>query len=103
MFKILEVENFFLMIRRPPGSTLLPYPTLFQSTSIEFQGLRQGVFSHYLIKGLKGEADRNQDKIVTVEELYQFARKETQAYTSYRQNPELHGNFDRKMPVGAIR
>jgi hypothetical protein len=37
--------------------------------------LRQGVFSHFLIRGLKGEADTNSDKVVTVEELYDFVNK----------------------------
>ena len=101
---ILEVtSNYYQALVDSQGGMALMMSSKAEETSIEYQGLRQGVFSHYLIKGLKGEADRNQDKIVTVEELYQFARKETQAYTSYRQNPELHGNFDRKMPVGAIR
>jgi len=101
---ILEVtSNYYQALVDSQGGMALMMSSKAEETSIEFQGLRQGVFSHYLIRGLKGEADRNQDKIITVEELYQYARKETQIYTSYRQNPELHGNFDRKMPVGAIR
>lgn len=101
---ILEVtSNYYQALVDSEGGMALMMSSKAEETSIEFQGLRQGVFSHYLIRGLKGEADRNQDKIVTVEELYQFARKETQSYTNHKQNPELHGDFDRKMPVAAVR
>src|SRR5438874_6617242 len=33
IFKVLSASLFFLMIRRPPSSTLFPYTTLFRSRS----------------------------------------------------------------------
>src|SRR3712207_9553478 len=51
---------FFLMIRRPPRSTLFPYTTLFRSSDIDFnlwvrdEALsKPGLIAHYL--GLLGE------------------------------------------------
>src|SRR3712207_8065618 len=38
MFYILYVFFFFLMIRRPPRSTLFPYTTLFRSQIIDDEG-----------------------------------------------------------------
>src|SRR2546430_17248224 len=38
---------FFLMIRRPPRSTLFPYTTLFRSQDVRFQELVPDVF-HWL-------------------------------------------------------
>src|SRR3712207_9366616 len=35
-----DVISFFLMIRRPPRSTLFPYTTLFRSVFAKFPGLR---------------------------------------------------------------
>src|SRR3712207_7782964 len=34
---------FFLMIRRPPRSTLFPYTTLFRSAALERRGFRQDI------------------------------------------------------------
>src|SRR5256886_5357994 len=34
---------FFLMIRRPPRSTLFPYTTLFRSQSLRLQGMLEGL------------------------------------------------------------
>src|SRR5437870_6594907 len=39
---------FFLMIRRPPRSTLFPYTTLFRSRRRQDQGASQGTGSHRL-------------------------------------------------------
>src|SRR3712207_8348095 len=35
------ITFFFLMIRRPPRSTLFPYTTLFRSFNLATQGMRQ--------------------------------------------------------------
>src|SRR2546425_1286666 len=34
-----RMSSFFLMIRRPPRSTLFPYTTLFRSPQVELDGL----------------------------------------------------------------
>lgn len=40
--------------------------------SIEVPKLKHGLFSYYLIKGLKGFADRDKDGLVTIDELYDY-------------------------------
>lgn len=74
-----------------------------EETSIEYRGLRQGVFSYYLIKGLKGEANKDNDKIITVTELYDYVKQNVQTYTSYKQTPVINGNYDKNMPIAVIR
>ncbi len=71
--------------------------------SLEDQGLRSGIFSHYLIRGLKGDADEDHNKIITMRELYDFVYKNVRVYTSNAQNPIISGNFDWNMPLGTIR
>ncbi len=72
-------------------------------TSCEHTRLRQGVFSYYLLLGLRGEADANNDAIVNIEELYYFVRNNAYLYSkencSSIQRPILYGHFDRNMPV----
>jgi uncharacterized caspase-like protein len=71
--------------------------------SLESEGLRQGIFSHFLIKGLKGDADTNGDKIVSVTELYKYVYGSVRDYTKMAQTPILAGRFDEDMPVGVVR
>lgn len=71
--------------------------------SLESKGLRQGIFSHYLIEGLKGNADLDRDRIITLGEIHDFVQAHVRTYTKDAQNPVLAGRYDRNMPVGLIR
>lgn len=74
-----------------------------EETSLESSGLRQGVFSHYLLRGLKGEADADGNQIVSVQELFYYVQNQVQNYTGGLQSPVIQGNYDPAMPVGATR
>ncbi len=74
-----------------------------QEVSLEDTGLRSGVFSHFLIKGLKGEADADADKIVNISELFGYVKKKVSSYTAGAQTPVLTGKYDGRLPVGAVR
>lgn len=71
--------------------------------SLEDGGLRSGIFSHFLVRGLKGEADRDKDRIITVNELFNFVYQNVRSYTGNVQTPTLTGRFDQLMPVAVIR
>ena len=66
-------------------------------------GLRSGVFSHFLIKGLKGEADADHDKIVSIVELFNYVSGKVSRYTAGAQTPVLTGKYDGRLPVGVVR
>lgn len=74
-----------------------------EEVSLEDGGLRSGVFSHYLVRGLKGEADSNVDNLVTITELFDFVQSKVRRYTSDAQNPTISGNFDKSMPVAVVK
>ena len=57
----------------PEGITAFYASNIFQK-SYDHIDENNGLFTYYLLKGLKGEAD-NGDKIVTVEELYTYVAK----------------------------
>src|SRR5688572_32929591 len=74
---------FFLMIRRPPRSTLFPYTTLFRSNAVEC--MRRGAFD-YVEKNIPGvdvyellcikteqAVERRRSALSTVRRLEQFA------------------------------
>jgi Caspase domain len=59
-----------------------------------------GVFTHYLLQGMKGAADLNQDGIVTVGELFEYVRSNVQAATEGRQHPSIGTSpYDRDLPL----
>ncbi|HKK87502.1 MAG TPA: caspase family protein, partial [Saprospiraceae bacterium] len=66
-------------------------------TSLESDGLRQGVFSYFLFRGLSGAADLDLDQKVTIGELYRFVSRHVVEYTSGLQHPMLGG--DLKVPL----
>jgi uncharacterized caspase-like protein len=71
-------------------------------TSAEHPKIRQGAFTYYLLKGLKGSADRNKDNVVTLEELFPYVKANVLQFTSNQQTPIIEGNASRDMPIGTI-
>jgi len=66
--------------------------------------LGAGVFTHYLKKGLGGEADEDGDHVVTLGELLEYVRSGVRHYTKGRQVPAISGsNFDRELPMAFVQ
>jgi len=97
------LKKYYTAFDNSDGGTALLMSSKGEEYSLEDKGLRQGIFSHYLIRGLKGEADRNNNKIVTIQELYDYVYKKVRNYTGNAQSPTLSGEFDSRMPVAVIR
>lgn len=97
------LQKYYSAFDNSTGGTALLMSSKGEEYSLEDQGLRQGIFSHYLIRGLKGEADKNKNKIVTIQELYDFVFKKVRNYTGNAQSPTLTGVYDSRMPVSVIR
>jgi uncharacterized caspase-like protein len=59
-----------------------------------------GVFTYYLLKGLQGEADSNNNGLVTVGELFEYVRKEVREATGDKQHPSIGTSaYDRNLPL----
>lgn len=99
----IALENFYSAYKTINGGTAIMMSSKKEEVSLEYGGLRQGVFSHFLIKGLKGQADANGDKLITVTELYDYVSSNVKSYTASAQNPAIMGDYDKDMPVGLRR
>lgn len=97
------LSQYYQTLSKSVAGTALIMSSKAEETSLESAGLRQGVFSHFLIRGLKGEADKNKDKIVSVQELYDFIYDNVRTYTGNRQSPVIKGTYDPAMPVAVHR
>jgi len=97
------LEKYYESLAKAQAGTALIMSSKSEETSLESSGLRQGVFSHFLIRGLKGEADADKNLIVTIQELYDFIFQKVRSYTGNRQSPVIQGDYDELMPVGVLR
>ncbi|MEO1263835.1 MAG: caspase family protein [Bacteroidota bacterium] len=97
------LDKYYGALNNTDGGLALLMSSKGQEVSLEDSGLRSGVFSHFLIRGLKGEADYNRDKIVTIEEVFEFTNVKVSGYTVGAQTPVLTGYFDGQMPVSVVR
>ena len=52
-------------------------------------GNGHGVFTYYLLEGLRGNADTNEDHFVTVGELFRYVRHNVFSATERQQNPQM--------------
>jgi hypothetical protein len=90
-------------LEKANGGTAFIMSSKSKEFSLEDGGLHQGVFSHFLIDGLKGKADMNRDRIVTVKELFNYVYTNVRQYTGNVQTPMIAGDYDENMPVSVIR
>jgi uncharacterized caspase-like protein len=73
--------------------------TAFES---ERWGGGHGVFSYFLLEGLRGKADADGDHLVTVGELFRFVRQRVRSETKYRQNPRIVTSDNDNLALAAV-
>ncbi len=71
-------------------------------SSVESGKARGGIFTFYMLKGLSGSADRNQDKSVTIKELYTYLSPRIRRTTANHQSPMFYGKFSDDLPLSTL-
>lgn len=99
----LEMQKLYKAFEDSKGGTALLMSSKSEEYSLEDGGLRSGVFSHFIIRGLKGEADQNSNDIVNIQELFNYVYRQVRKYTANVQTPTISGNYDPEMPVALVR
>mgnify|MGYP001313612791 CR=1 FL=1 len=67
----------------------------------EDKDLKHGIFTYYLLDGLKsGDADEDSDGVISIEELYNYAQKNTVSRSCRSQIPKKGGEFEGKIIIG---
>jgi tetratricopeptide (TPR) repeat protein len=62
-----------------------------------------GAFSYALLKALNGEADKNKDQIVNVNEIIDYVRDTVASLTNDKQHPRDFGTMDNAVPLSNLR
>ena len=77
-----------------------------ESQESEKWGDGHGVFTHFLLQGLRGEADGTgagcSDGVVTLGELIDYVEEGVRRETRSQQHPRAQGSFDRCMPIATV-
>lgn len=71
--------------------------------SAEDDRLQHGVFTYFLLEGLKGKADMDFDKIITVDEIYRFVSDQVPKATRQEQHPVKRGSVEGELVLGVHR
>lgn len=64
-------------------------------TAKPLEEAKHGMFSYFLMKGMEGEADANQDNRITAGELHAYVQTNVIQQSGGSQTPELQGDADR--------
>ena len=70
--------------------------------SVEKDELGHGVFTYYLVAGLKGPADTDKDGVITVDEAYRYVSKMVPAATGQEQHPVKKGSVEGQLVIGVV-
>ncbi len=76
------------------SSTVLMLSSKAEETSVENSGLRQGVFSYYLLEALEGKGDKNKDNVITLTEAFDYVKKKVNYHTNKYQTPIMLGSIE---------
>ena len=64
-------------------------------TAKPLEEAKHGLFSYFLMKGMEGEADSNNDNSITAGELHAYVQKNVVQQSAGSQTPELQGDANR--------
>ena len=97
-----SVDDLFLeRLTRSKGRAIVTASRT-NEVSIELPDLGHGIFTYYLIEGLKGAADLNRDGIVSLQELYEYVEQQvTQKSRAIggNQHPVMKGELEGPLPL----
>lgn len=98
-------DEFIERLARSKGRAII---TASRSTevSLELPELGHGVFTHYLIEGLRGAGDGNKDGIVTLQELYEYVEAQVSRRSRAaggNQHPMMRGQLEGSLPLVRVK
>ena len=99
------VNSYLQAVSRAKGGIALL--TSAEANEVSFEdrkwGGGHGVFTYYLLQGMRGAGDRDGNGIVTVGELFEYVRDNVKRATDHRQHPLIGANaYDRDLPVALV-
>ncbi len=70
--------------------------------SVEKDELQHGVFTYYLLEGLRGKADLDRDSMITVDEAYRYVYDQVPQATGQEQHPVKKGTVEGNVVLSIV-
>ncbi|MBW1672812.1 MAG: caspase family protein [Deltaproteobacteria bacterium] len=70
--------------------------------SAENDELRHGVFTYYLVEGLRGKADADKDGLITIDEVYRYVSEHVPRATGQEQHPIKKGTVKGRLILSIV-
>lgn len=70
--------------------------------SAENEDLQHGIFTYYLLEGLRGKADADGDGLITVDEAYRYLSDQVPRATGQEQHPVKKGTVEGRLILGVV-
>jgi uncharacterized caspase-like protein len=101
-----DVDDLFLeRLTRSKGRVIITASRPAE-VSIELPEFGHGIFTYYLVQGLKGAADLNRDGIVSLQELYEYVEQQVARKARAvggNQHPIMKGELEGMLPLVKVR
>ena len=92
-------ETFLSRLSKGKGRVVLTASKA-SEVSEEREALEHGVFTYYLLEGLRGKADLDGDGMITVDEVYSYVSKKVPEATGQNQHPVKKGEMEGQLVLG---
>lgn len=97
------VNQYLADLSRSKEGTVVFTASAAGEVSQEYPEFGHGVFTYYLLEGLRGKADYNNDYTITVNEAMQYTEEQVKRKTRGAQNPTRSQTaYDKEMTVAII-
>jgi len=100
--RAVRVDEVFLdRLTRSKGRAIITASRA-SEVSIELPELSHGLFTHYLVQGLRGAADLDRDGIVSLQEVYQYLEQQVSQKSRAvggNQHPVMKGELEGMLPL----
>lgn len=94
-------ETFLYRITSGKGRVIITASGA-NEVSAEKDDLKHGVFTYYLLEGLRGKADADKDGLITVDEAYRYVSDQVPRATGQEQHPVKKGTVEGRLILGVI-
>ena len=95
-------DNFLNRLAKGKGRVVITASRAGE-VSEERDDLKHGVFTFYLLQGLRGSADYDADGVVTVDEVYSYVSTHVPQVTGQNQHPVKKGEVEGQLVLGRVR
>lgn len=95
-------DTFWERISKGKGRVIISASSA-NEVSQEWDEFKHGVFTYYLLEGLRGKADLDGDGLIDTEEVYRYVSKKVPAATGQQQNPIRKGEVEGQIIIGKAK